>query len=892
MTASDTLHTRGDTRPELTSSARARRRRCAAEAHHRGATSADRAARAARAVVDHGDQSVTHQRCDHPSATLRVVGQRDHPSHVVERHVTDRKRGHQPSTELAIRPLEACLATARARRPNRRVGGLARIAAPRTPLGDRTRLTRRTTSTYRRAEVHQRLVVLPRSTRRNRRIGQRLRLASRQPPPRHPREHPCDVGVDHAGVDLERKYLHRSRRVGTDARQRQQGVEARRQRAGKSLDHLTGREMQIPCPPRIPQPRPLDQHVRQTGRRERRRRRPTFEEPEPPGNHAINLGLLQHHLGHEDRERVAGSTPRQVTAHDVAPAQQRIEGRSRGIDHGPDRTRSAVAPAALGALRDRRVTSRTMSDLTAAETVIASASAVVDAAIGRLADIGLDDHQVLAYDVAHAKAALQTAQSMLGYGAKGELEERLTHAFVADAVADLAGKVFGREADWGVGAHALDSTREYVARFRDAAFLAPLATTEGPRHLGDDFEMVQDTFRRFADEKLKPIAEHIHRHNADIPEAIITGLAEMGAFGLSIAEEYGGFASGTDADYIAMVVATEELSRGSLGAGGSLITRPEILARALEAGGTEEQKQQWLPLLATAEVMNAVAVTEPDYGSDVAGVKVTATPSTVDGIDGYVINGVKTWCTFGARADVLMLLARTDPDRNAGHRGLSMFIVPKLRGEGHGFDIRQADMEGPGAGKMEGRAIDTIGYRGMHSYEVAIEDWFVPAENLIGLDGGKGRGFYYQMAGFENGRLQTAARAIGVMQAAYEAARDYAENRKVFGANISEYQLTQVKLARMAVLIQAARQFAYEVARMMARGEGALEASLIKAYVCKAAEWVTREAMQIHGGMGYAEEYDVSRYYVDARVLSIFEGADETLCIKVIARQLVGRVGK
>ena len=199
----------------------------------------------------------------------------------------------------------------------------------------------------------------------------------------------------------------------------------------------------------------------------------------------------------------------------------------------------------------------------------------------------------------------------------------------------------------------------------------------------------------------------------------------------------------------------------------------------------------------------------------------------------------------------------------------------------------QADMDGPGAGKMEGRAIDTIGYRGMHSYEIALEDWFVPAENLIGMEGGMGRGFYYQMAGFENGRLQTAARAIGVMQAAYEAARDYAENRKVFGANISEYQLTQVKLARMAVLIQAARQFAYEVARMMARGEGALEASLIKAYVCKAAEWVTREAMQIHGGMGYAEEYDVSRYFVDARVLSIFEGADETLCLKVIARRLV-----
>jgi len=219
-----------------------------------------------------------------------------------------------------------------------------------------------------------------------------------------------------------------------------------------------------------------------------------------------------------------------------------------------------------------------------------------------------------------------------------------------------------------------------------------------------------------------------------------------------------------------------------------------------------------------------------------------------------------------------------------------MFIVPKERGDSHGFELVQpAEGGAPGGGKMEGRPIDTIGYRGMHSYEIAIENWFVPEENLIGQDGGIGKGFYYQMAGFENGRLQTAARAIGVMQAAYEAAREYARNRVVFGRPIGDYQLTQAKLARMAVLIQSARQFSYEVARLMAAGEGRLEASMVKAYVCKAAEWVTREAMQIHGGMGYAEEYDVSRYFVDARVLSIFEGADETLCLKVIARQLVDR---
>ncbi len=534
-----------------------------------------------------------------------------------------------------------------------------------------------------------------------------------------------------------------------------------------------------------------------------------------------------------------------------------------------------------------------MSDAFDASAALANAKAVIDAAhavvaagTATLAAGDLDRLQVLAYDVAHAAAAVETGRAMLTYGAKGDLEAQLTVAYIADAVGELAAKLFGREALWGVAPDALDDCRSFVAAYRDPDFLAPLAMEPGPRHLDGDFELVQDTFRRFAEDKLAEVAEHIHRHNADIPEDLIDGLAEMGVFGLSIPEEYGGFSMGGESEYIGMVVATEELSRGSLGAGGSLITRPEILTRALLAGGTEEQKQTWLPRLASGEIMNAVAVTEPDYGSDVAGIKVTAT-RTDDGA-GWVVNGVKTWCTFGARADVLMLLARTDPDRSLTHKGLSMFIVPKPRGEGHGFEFTQAAEGGaPGGGKMEGRPIDTIGYRGMHSYEIAFDNWWVPAENQIGLEAGLGKGFYYQMAGFENGRLQTAARAIGVMQAAYEAARQYALDRNVFGSPIAEYQLTQAKLARMAFLIQAARQFSYDVARLMAQGKGQLEASMVKAYVCKAAEWVTREAMQIHGGMGYAEEYAVSRYFVDARVLSIFEGADETLCLKVIARRLV-----
>ena len=475
------------------------------------------------------------------------------------------------------------------------------------------------------------------------------------------------------------------------------------------------------------------------------------------------------------------------------------------------------------------------------------------------------------------------ADALLEYGSQGEAEGTLTCAFVAEAVAELAARLFGREGEWGVAPDALDSTRGFVATWRAPAVLAGLATETGPRHLDGDFELVQDAFRRFADEKLKPVAEHIHRHNDDIPEDIISGLGEMGAFGLSIPEEYGGWGTGGESEYIGMVVATEELSRGSLGAGGSLITRPEILTRALLKGGTEEQKQRFLPRMATAELLNAVAVTEPDYGSDVAGITATAT-ATPDG-SGYLINGVKTWCTFAARADLLMLLARTDPDRSQIHRGLSLFVVEKERGDGHGFRLD----DGKG-GTMEGRPIDTIGYRGMHSYEVAFENWFVPAANLVGEADGIGKGFYLQMAGFENGRLQTAARAIGVMQAAYEAARDYAADRVAFGRTIGEFQLTQAKLGRMAVIIQSARQFTYHVARLMAKGEGTLEAAMVKAYVCKAAEWVTREAMQIHGGMGYAEEYDVSRYFVDARVLSIFEGADELLCLRVIARRLEASV--
>lgn len=525
-------------------------------------------------------------------------------------------------------------------------------------------------------------------------------------------------------------------------------------------------------------------------------------------------------------------------------------------------------------------------DLEAASRAVAQARAAVGRAAARLASLGsgtIDENQVIAYDVAHAAAAVETAGAAIEYGQHGPTEAGLAVAFAADVVWDVETRALGRRSAWGLDGGSFDGVTEFLETYRDPVWLAGLAGEGGPRHLDGDFELVAQTFRRFAEEKIAPVAERIHRHNADVPEDIISGLGELGAFGLSIPEEYGGFATGGEHDYMGMVVATEELSRGSLGAGGSLITRPEILARALLRGGTETQKRRWLPKLATGEIMAGVAVTEPDFGSDVAGLNLTATrdPSTRE----WILSGTKTWSTFAARADVLMVLARTDPDRSAGHRGLSIFVVPKERADGSGFALRQGS-----GGRLEGRPIDTIGYRGMHSYELSFDGWRVPADHLVGEESGLNRGFYYQMEGFENGRLQTAARAVGVMQSAYEAALAYAAERVVFGKPIASYQLTKVKLTRMAAMIQASRQYMYSVARLMAKGEGALEASMIKAYVCRAAEWVAREAMQIHGGMGYAEEYTVSRLFVDARVLSIFEGADETLALKVVARRLVERV--
>lgn len=547
----------------------------------------------------------------------------------------------------------------------------------------------------------------------------------------------------------------------------------------------------------------------------------------------------------------------------------------------------------------------------------------------------LDTFQTTAYDLAWIASEVYAAESLIAYAEKnpGELEKALAEFFTAEVITHFSEKISYRFHEWGVDEAKLRETIwkpeitkdvESVTKPENSIRIAHLIQKSGhggAYGLDEQHEMFRQTFKKFAEDKVMPLAEKVHRHDLLIPEEIRAGLIELGCFGLSIPQKFGGFQDDAKPDNTGMVVVTEELSRGSLGIAGSLITRPEILSKAILKGGTEEQKNKWLPLLATGEKMAAVAVTEPDFGSDVAGMKVTATRKESNGQKGWVINGVKTWCTFAGYADTLMVLCRTNPDMSLKHRGMSILIAEKPRFEGHAFSYNQESTrpEGPLKGRLdpalpvegamtegnprgtrapindqpdhgghvEGKAIPTMGYRGMHSYEVAFENYWVPEENLIGGEEGLGKGFYLQMEGFAGGRLQTAARALGVMQAAFESALRYSNERKVFNKPIFDYQITAWKLVRMAALIQAARQATYHACGLMDEHKGQMEASLVKFYSSKISEWVTREALQIHGGYGYAEEYAVSRYFVDARVFSIFEGAEEVLALRVIAPALL-----
>ena len=386
----------------------------------------------------------------------------------------------------------------------------------------------------------------------------------------------------------------------------------------------------------------------------------------------------------------------------------------------------------------------------------------------------------------------------------------------------------------------------------------------------EEHRLIRSTLRDFAARRIAPLAQSIHREDADVPADVISGIAGLGLFGLSIPEEHGGTLAGR-ADHVAMLIGTEEMSAASLAAGGSLMTRPEILVRALLSAGSEAQKRRWLPGIARGELLVAVAVTEPDHGSDVASIECRAT-RLADG--GWSVDGAKLWCTFAGRAHLLMLLCRTGGAE--GHRGLSVFVAEKPSSLGRDFEHRQE-----GGGVLRGRAIPTLGYRGLHTFELVFDDYRLPPEAIVGDEG---RGFYLQMESFATGRLQTAARAVGVMQAAVRDTLAYTSQRRVFGKPVAEHELARQMIGRMGVRLHASRRLSYAGARLLDDGAGQMEASLAKLYASRMAEYVTRDAMQLFGGMGYGEETDVSRYFVDARVLAIFEGAEEVLALRVIGR--------
>lgn len=513
---------------------------------------------------------------------------------------------------------------------------------------------------------------------------------------------------------------------------------------------------------------------------------------------------------------------------------------------------------------------------------------------GKLDARQVDNWQLPSYELAFCMAELTAAAAFNDYAQKlsaQQLTQQLALSFCAETLQSVVNRLVARAGEVGLDRSRLLEIytsavyRELLDGYASTDSLASLGAeiVRGniqrlPSLLSEDKELVRETFFRFSNDVVQPLAERIHRSDEDIPDSIVQGAADLGCFGTCIPERFGGLQPDHRPDSLGMIVVTEELSRGSLGAAGSLITRPEIAARALLSGGTDRQQEKWLPLLASGKKLCAISITEPNTGSDVAAVSLKATPTT----GGWLLNGSKTWCTFAGKSELLVVLARSNKDPSLAYKGLSLFLVEKPSFPGHDFKHEQPD-----GGALTGKAIATIGYRGMHSYDLFFEDFFVPSENLVGEEAGEGKGFYFTMAGFAGGRIQTAARATGLMQAAFESALSYAKDRKVFGSAIAEFQLTQVKLARLLATLTAARQFSYAVAELMDDGVGQMEASLVKLFSCRAAEMLCREALQIHGGMGYAEESAVSRLFVDARVLSIFEGAEEVLAIKVVARELI-----
>jgi len=389
----------------------------------------------------------------------------------------------------------------------------------------------------------------------------------------------------------------------------------------------------------------------------------------------------------------------------------------------------------------------------------------------------------------------------------------------------------------------------------------------GATGLDDELEMIRDQFSRYARERVEPNAHDWHLKDELIPMEIIEELAEMGVFGLTIPEEYGGFGLSK----ASMVVVSEELSRGYIGVG-SLGTRSEIAAELILCGGTEEQKNQWLPKISSGEILPTAVFTEPNTGSDLGSLRTRAVKTD----DGWEVTGNKTWITHAARTHVMTLLARTDPD-TTDHRGLSMFLAEKTPG------TDENPFPTPG---MTGGEIEVLGYRGMKEYELGFDGFKIAEDNLLG--GETGQGFKQLMQTFESARIQTAARAIGVAQAALDVAMQYAQDRKQFGKSLINFPRVSGKLAMMAVEIMIARQLTYYSAWQKDHDKRCdLEAGMAKLLGARVAWAAADNGLQIHGGNGFALEYKISRILCDARILNIFEGAAE-IQAQVIARRLLG----
>ena len=477
------------------------------------------------------------------------------------------------------------------------------------------------------------------------------------------------------------------------------------------------------------------------------------------------------------------------------------------------------------------------------------------------------------------------AERMAGNGTFGELEEHLVRIGLGECLAQIVGGIpmsqgeMVRPADMGLspsqvaarlgpGVESLiadGNTAQRRARLMEL-MLASHGATVGACGLDETLESIREEMRRFADQEVIEHAQGWHRTNSYIPLEIIAQMSELGVFGLTIPEEFGGMALGKES----MCVVSEELSRGYIGVG-SLGTRSEIAAELILGGGTNEQKEKWLPKIASGEVLPTAVFTEPNTGSDLASLKTRAVREG----DVYKVYGNKTWITHPVRADLMTLLVRTNP-KEPGHRGLSMLLAEKPRGT----DADPFPVKG-----MTGTEIEVLGYRGMKEYEIAFDGFEVKAENLLG--GVEGLGFKQLMQTFESARIQTAARAIGVAQAAMEQAMAYAQSRIQFGRPIAEFPRVADKIVMMAVEIMIARQLTYHAAREKDSGRRCdLEAGMAKLYGARVAWANADNAVQVHGGNGFALEFPVSRILCDARILNIFEGAAE-IQAQVIARRLL-----